>query len=225
MSWLSTVRRILVVAAHPDDEVLGCGGLIARLVAAGAEASVLVLTDVTTSRAGADSVAASVRGEMAQAMKVLGVTRARRLPLPDNRLDTVPLLQIVQEVEQERAFDPDLVVTHAPSDLNVDHRVAHQATVTAFRPDGSKARRLLAFEVPSSTEWQDPQVGWFRPNCYVDIGDTLERKLEAMRCYASELREPPHPRSIEGIAARARLRGFETCLAAAEAFQVIRDVV
>lgn len=225
MSWLSTIRRVLVVAAHPDDEVLGCGGLIARLVAAGAEAAVLVLTDVTTSRASAGGeVAASVPGEMAQAMAVLGVAHARRLALPDNRLDTVPLLQIIQEVERERAFDPDLVVTHAPSDLNIDHRLAHQATVTAFRPDGSKARRLLAFEVPSSTEWQDTQVAWFRPNCYVDIGGFLERKLDAMRCYASELREPPHPRSLEGIAARARLRGFESCLAAAEAFQLIRDV-
>lgn len=222
MSWVSQVRRALVIAAHPDDETLGCGGLIRRLTARGAEVAVLVLTDVTTSRRAVDRPG-EVHGEMARAMAALGVTRFRRLPLPDNRLDTLPLLQIVQEIERDRDFEPDLVLTHSPADLNVDHRVAHQATVTAFRPDGVP-RRLLAFEISSSTEWQDPAIGGFRPTCYVDITDQLEAKLEAMRCYPSELREPPHPRSIAGIAARARLRGFESCVDAAEAFQVIRDV-
>ncbi len=222
MSWVSQVRRALVIAAHPDDETLGCGGLIRRLTARGAEVSVLVLTDITTSR-GASGAAGEVVGEMARAMAALGVTRFRRLSLPDNRLDTLPLLQIVQEIERERGFDPDLVLTHSAADLNIDHRLAHQATVTAFRPDGSP-RRLLAFEISSSTEWQDPSLGGFRPTCYVDITDQLEAKLAAMRCYPSELREPPHPRSIEGIAARARLRGFEICTGAAEAFQVIRDI-
>jgi N-acetylglucosamine malate deacetylase 1 len=222
MSWLDSIRRITIVAAHPDDEVLGCGGLIARLVGAGAEASLLTLTGVTSSRAA--PLAADVEAEQAAAVRVLGIARSRRLAFPDNRLDTVPLLELVREVEREQAFAPDLVLTHAPGDLNVDHRLAHQATLTAFRPAGAPGPRLLAFETLSSTEWQDPALVLFRPNCWVDISAHLATKLAAMRCYASELRAPPHPRSLEGISAKARSRGFEVGVAAAEAFHIIREV-
>jgi LmbE family N-acetylglucosaminyl deacetylase len=219
---LDSIRRFTIVAAHPDDEVLGCGGLVARLVAAGAEASLLTLTGVTSSRAGAP--AATVETEQGAATRVLGIVKQRRLDFPDNRLDTVPLLELVREVEREHEFAPELVLTHAPGDLNVDHRLAHQATLTAFRPTGARSPRLLGFETVSSTEWQDPALMVFRPNCWVDISAHLDTKLEAMRCYASELRAPPHPRSLEGIRVKARSRGFEIGVDAAEAFQIIRDV-
>jgi N-acetylglucosamine malate deacetylase 1 len=221
MSWLSLIQRILVVAAHPDDEVLGCGGLMARAIAGGAQVSVLILSGVTNSR-GAPPVAIDETGD---ALRMLGVRDYRLVGLPDNRMDTLPLLSLIQEVEKERSFRPELVLTHSGSDLNIDHRLVHQATITAFRPEGLDTPRLLSFEVPSSTEWQDTSIAQFRADCYVDISLFIEKKLSAIKCYTSELREPPHPRSLDGIATRARMRGYEVGLAAAESFQLVRDVV
>lgn len=221
------VNRALVVGAHPDDEVLGCGGLIARLVEAGTTVRVVTLSGVTTSRPQEDAgCAGQFMDEMAQAMEMLGVHSFRRFDIPDNRFDTRPLLELAQYLESEReSFTPELIVTHDAGDLNVDHRLTNQAVLTAFRPrPGESPFSIWAFEILSSTEWQDPALKCFQPQIYLDISRQLETKLKAMQCYASELRDYPHPRSLEGIRLLARMRGLEVCQTAAEAFRLIRHV-
>lgn len=219
------VERALVVGAHPDDEVLGCGGLIARLIGEGAQVRVLVLCGATTSREENRPPSQQRLREFERAMAELGVSDFHRLERPDNRLDTVPLLDLTQSIERLALdWEPDLVLTHDASDLNVDHRIAHQATITVFRPlPGRGPMRIWAFEVPGSTAWQDPGLARFQPTVYVDIERELSTKLRAMECYASELRDPPHPRSLEGIRTLAHLRGHEMGKQAAEAFHAIRE--
>lgn len=216
-------RSTLIVAAHPDDEVLGCGGTAARLAAAGCEVHVRILCGTTSSRG---TPSAEADAEFEKAAGVLGAASTERWDYPDNRLDTVPLLEIVQRIARAaNETAPELVLTHDPSDLNIDHVLAHRATITAFRPlPGAGHTMVACYETLSSTEYQDAGVAHFRPSWYVDIGATLERKLDAMRCYASELCDPPHPRSLDGIETLARRRGHEVGRAAAEAFRIVRLV-
>lgn len=215
-----------MVAAHPDDEVLGCGGLMARLVEQGTEVRVVILSGVTTSRnASPDDVALCLQ-ETSEALAVLGIHQYRRLDLPDNRFDTLPLLRLAAAIEEERdQFNPDMVLCHEAGDLNVDHRMVNQAVLTAFRPRVDSApSRIWAFETLSSSEWQDPTLRRFTPHVYVNISKHLELKLRAMEKYRSELREYPHPRSLEGIRMVAQARGLSICRAAAEAFYVVREI-
>lgn len=231
MNDISAFKRALVVAAHPDDEVLGCGGTICRLVSSNREVHVLLLGGVTTSRykQNPDEESweeESFQREAEKAAAVLGITSLTRSNFDDNRFDSVPLFEIVKAVEKlKNEIKPDLVLTHDYSDLNVDHRLTHQAALTAFRPDPKKYKfRIMAFETLSSTEWQDQAAAVFRPSCYVDISEFLSKKRAAMKCYKSELRDPPHPRSLEAIESLARKRGFEACVQAAEAFRIIREI-
>jgi LmbE family N-acetylglucosaminyl deacetylase len=162
------------------------------------------------------------------AREILGVASLWFGDCPDNRMDTVPLLEVTQTIEQLIArHQPDLVLTHHGGDLNIDHRCVHQAVATACRPQrGHPVRTVLCFEVPSSTEWQLPgSQPVFQPQCFVDISATLPNKLAALRAYAEELRDWPHPRSEEGILALARWRGATVGCDAAEAFAVARHCV
>jgi LmbE family N-acetylglucosaminyl deacetylase len=226
--------HVLVVAAHPDDEVLGCGGTIARLAAAGRAVQVLLLADGENSRAAVDSSgvaagAVAARNAAAeQACRLLGCAGVEFLALPDNRMDGLVLLDVVKEIEKRIVcYAPTTVLTHHGGDVNVDHRVVHQAVIVACRPvPGHPVRELLFFEVPSSTEWRPPGSGdSFAPNYYVDVSATLERKLAALDAYASELRDFPHPRSRLAIEALAHWRGAIVGVAAAEAFILGRKIV
>lgn len=224
------MRSILVVAAHPDDEVLGCGGTLAKLAAQGASIHVAFLADGVTSRVGEPAHGAGVAARREAARKVcaiLGVQGVSFGDLPDNRLDTVALLEVTQAVEAlVRAHGPDTVFTHHAGDVNIDHQVIHRAVLTACRPQRDHpVRTLLAFEVPSSTEWQLPGTApVFVPNWFSDISATLDRKLEALDAYAVELRDWPHPRSREGVAHLARWRGATVGVEAAEAFMLGRHI-
>lgn len=221
----------LVVAAHPDDEVLGCGATMARLAADGEAVHVLILGEGSTSRADrrddgdADLVAALV-GMTEEAAARLGVTSVRHAGLPDNRFDSVDLLDIVKVVE--RAVDelgPTTVFTHHASDLNVDHRRTHEAVLTATRPlPGSTVAEVLAFEVLSSSEWTFGRTDRFEPTVFVDVTSTLEAKQAALEAYAAEMQPFPHPRSYDAVAALATLRGSTVGVAAAEAFELVRSV-
>jgi LmbE family N-acetylglucosaminyl deacetylase len=222
--------KVLVVSAHPDDEVLGCGGTISRL-AADHEVFTLILGEGITSRKlpprEKRMQQKALRDQATRANRVMGVQDVTFCDLPDNRFDTVPLLTVIQRIEEISAgISPDQVFTHHPGDLNLDHALTHRAVMTAFRPTGDHpVKRLLAFEVLSSTGWGDPSAwGGFSPNLYVDISATLGKKLEAMECYAAELRTPPHPRSLEGIETLARMRGMESGLPSAEAFRILRCI-
>lgn len=224
--------NILVVAAHPDDEVLGCGGTIARLKSEGHEVSILILGEGVTSRFEERELAdkflvEALHDRCRQAAAALGVRNVHLEELPDNRFDTVPLLKIIKIVEAQisRVF-PDVVYTHHGGDLNIDHRITYQAVLTATRPaQAGPVREVYAFEIPSSTEWAFQRIEpAFRPNYFVDITAHLNRKIEALSLYDSESRSFPHPRSPEAIRAIAQRWGSVVACNAAEAFELIRAI-
>ncbi len=224
--------KVLVIVAHPDDEVLGCGATAARLVMEGQEVHFAILGEGLTARdfnwaaPETDQLAALHRQAHAAAAKV-GVKHVVLNQLPDNRLDTVPLLDVVKIVEElvER-LKPDIIYTHHAGDLNVDHGVIHRAVLTATRPmSGQVVREIYAFEVPSSTEWAFQRLEpAFRPNVFVDVTRTLEAKIAAMECYESEARKFPHPRSPEALRAIAMRWGSVVGCGAAEAFELVRSI-
>lgn len=224
-------QSILILCAHPDDEILGCGGTIAKLVDQGATVHVAFLADGVFSREGEAVVRQEelrIRRAAAQkACGILGVKSVSFGEFPDNRMDTVALLDITKALEKLIAeYKPEVVFTHHAGDVNIDHRRMHDATVTACRPQrGHPVKTLLCFEVPSSTEWQLPgSAPVFAPNWFVDISGTLDRKLAALDIYAAELRDWPHPRSRQGVEHLARWRGATVGVDAAEAFMLGRQL-
>jgi len=221
------VKRILVIAAHSDDEALGCGGTIAAQAAQSAEICVVFLTNGVGARsAKPNDPGVLQRTEAARkAGEILGVKEIVQLDYPDNRLDTVPLLDIVQSIEPVIAeFEPSVILTHFSDDLNVDHRICHQAVLTACRPQPRHpVRTILGFEVASSTEWAFSAAA-FVPNFFVDISAHLDKKLQALNAYQEEIRPAPHPRSVSSIEALVRWRGATVGCVAAEAFSVIRMI-
>jgi len=223
--------NVLVVAAHPDDEVLGAGGTIARLTAGGSAVNILILGEGVTSRAQdpateSDSLA-HLHAASRAAADVLGASSLELAGLPDNRFDSIDLLDIVKLVES--AIDgtrPELVLTQHGGDVNIDHHLTFRAVLAATRPvPDHPVRSVLAFEVGSSTEWAfGTLTPAFRPQVFFDISATLETKMRALDAYGAELRPFPHPRSPESVEAQARRWGSGVGVAAAEAFQVIREV-
>ncbi len=225
--------QILIIAAHPDAEVLGCGGTIAKLVHNGDEVHVVILAEGVTSR---DIIReresrAGELSQMAQAAqeagRILGVQSVELHDFPDNRMDSVDLLDVVKVVETAiDKYKPDMVYTHHAGDVNIDHRIVHQAVVTACRPfPGQCVKTLLFFEVPSSSEWQTPgSAPAFLPNYFVDISDCLNKKLQALEAYGSEMRPWPHPRSLEAVEHLARWRGVTVGVEAAEGFVLGRKL-
>lgn len=226
------MRSILVVAAHPDDEALGCGGTLARLSREGASIHVAFLADGVFSRDGEQGEQQQellIRRSAAQAACAsMGVGSVSFDNFPDNRMDTSALLDIAKTVEGLiEKYQPDTVFTHHGGDVNIDHRRIHEAVSVACRPQStSVVKTVLFFEVPSSTEWQFPgSTPVFSPNWFVDISDTLAKKLAALESYSHEMRAWPHPRSIEGVTHLARWRGATVGVDAAEAFMLGRQVV
>ncbi len=223
---------VLVIAAHPDDEVLGCGGTIARLAQEGQEIYIAILGEGITSRYShreqADQeMVETLHRRSRQVASLLGAEELFMYNLPDNRFDTVPLLDVVKIIEALlEKFKPDTVYTQHGGDLNIDHNIVYRATLTATRPTaGQSVKTLYAYEVASSTEWAFQKFSpVFQPNVFVDIKSTLETKLEAMELYESEARSFPHPRSPEALRAIAQRWGSVAGLMAAEAFELIRVV-
>lgn len=226
------VDSILVVAAHPDDEVLGCGGTIARLAAEGHAVSILILANGLTSRADFDPAQAATalathHDRARRAGALLGAREVALAGFPDQRLDTVPLLDLTQTIERAiTRVRPDTVFTQHGGDLNYDHVLTFRATLTATRPvPGCPVRRVYAYEVGSSSEWSFQQFAPpFHPQVFFDIAAQLEAKVAALALYESETREFPHPRSPEAIRAAALRWGSVAGVRAAEAFQLVREV-
>jgi LmbE family N-acetylglucosaminyl deacetylase len=218
-------KVILIVAAHTDDEALGCGGTIARHVAEGDTVHAVFIADGVSSRAGADPADLQRRqAAAAQAHAVLGIQKVVYLGLPDNRLDSLPLLDVVQPLEAIiRELSPEVIYTHHYGDLNVDHRITNTAVMTACRPvPGHKVREIYQFEVMSSTEWAAPGQAPFTPSLYVDISRYLQKKINALLAYRLEMHSSPHSRSLQNIEFLARHRGMTVGYEAAEAFIVTR---
>ena len=217
-------ERILVVAAHPDDEVLGCGGTIARHTKAGGDARALILGHGVTAR-GEDKVALeALKVSTKAAQAILGYELVHVMDWPDNRYDTVSLLDIVQSIEAAiRVCAPTLILTHHEGDLNIDHQITFRAVVTATRPMAEETvRTILSFETLSATEWNPGGVP-FRPTVYLPFdAEALEAKRVALKAYAGEMREYPHPRSLSGLMIQAHRRGMESGLERAEAFMLVR---
>lgn len=226
-------NRVLVVAAHPDDEVLGCGGTIARHADAGDQVHVLIVAEGATSRLqnrDRKRVSNELSG-LAQAAQtagsILGAAGVELLDFPDNRLDSLDRLELIKTMEQHIGrHKPQVVYMHHAGDVNVDHRRLHEAVITACRPTpGQPVRRLLSFEVASSTEWQPPgSAPAFQPNWFVDISAHWGRKLKALEAYSNEMRAWPHARSIDALEHLARWRGAQVGVEAAEAFCLLRQL-
>ena len=225
------MRKVLIVAAHPDDEILGVGGTIRKHIQAGDEVNVIILGEGLTSRTNKrkDTEQNSIDklNESAnKAMEIIGYKKLYLEKLPDNRFDSVDLIEIVKIIEKHiLVLKPDIVYTHYYMDLNLDHRITFQAVITACRPIGDySVKEIYAFETPSSTEWNFKNNNAFNPNVFIDIKDTIEIKLEAMKCYESEIREYPHPRSLKALEIIAAKWGTVVGKEYVEAFELIRKI-
>ncbi len=217
--------NVLVVAAHPDDEILGAGATLARHVDQGDEVHACVLAEGATSRY-EDAMVNELVECGKRAGEAIGFTSLRFEQLADQRLDTLPLIEVTQLVEEMvDSTRPEVVYTHFPWDANTDHAVVARCVWTACRPYRFPTVRMLAaFETPSSTEWALPgEQRRFEPQRYVDVSATLARKIEAMRCYHSELRDYPHPRSLRALQERAAYWGSVAGAPAVEPFLVLRE--
>ena len=226
--------NILVIAAHPDDETLGCGGTILKHSRNGDQVNLLILSKGVDSRDLNDDgytyeeKKEALHREAENASSILGISTIEIHDFPDNQFDTLPLLTVTKRIEKTiRQLKPSVIYTHFWGDLNVDHQVVSRATLTACRPSpDSSVRSIFCYEVLSSTDWAlslNSQV--FVPNRFVDISSTLDQKLVALTAYASELRAFPHSRSLEAANALAALRGSSCGIEAAEAFVTIRNLV
>ena len=225
--------NILIIAAHPDDEVLGCGGSIAKWSKAGCKVHVLIMAEGVTSRdktrirAARKKELLELKKSAQEAGNILGVTSVRMLEFPDNRMDSVDLLDVIKAIEKVvDKLKPEVLISHHPGDLNIDHRIVNKAVMTACRPMPlNPVKRILAFEVASSTEWQtSAYTAPFIPNWFEDISETLNEKIKALKAYHSEMRKWPHARSIKAVKHQAKWRGASIGLDAAEAFILLREI-
>ena len=214
-------RRVLIVAAHPDDETLGMGGTIKELVEKGYEISTLFLSTGVGSRDQERQSAEDRKAASIKALKILGCNNWDYANFPDNRFDTVDLIDIAKCIEQKiNIINPEIVFTNYFADLNIDHRVASEATQIAVRPKPqSSVNELYFFEVPSSTGWNFGSK-IFSPDIYIDISRSIDSKFLALNQYMVEMDEPPNARSIKAIQSQAILRGSHVGFHYAEAFEI-----
>nr|UXE46032.1 1D-myo-inositol 2-acetamido-2-deoxy-alpha-D-glucopyranoside deacetylase [uncultured bacterium] len=211
--------RVLVIAAHPDDEVLGCGGTVALHARAGGEVYTVIACEGESLRYGPEGVGQAEH--ICRAARTLGVRDVRTLGFPDQRLDTVTLTDLIAPLTAlVREVRPDIVYCQHGGDVNRDHELLFKAALVATRPTEHAITVIYAFDTASSTEWAYPRS--FIPDTWVDISETLETKLRAMACYESEVRPYPHPRSLEALKNRAKAWGNQHCMEAAEVFVTVR---
>lgn len=228
------MKKILVIAAHPDDEVLGCAGLMARAKHEGNLVHVLICAEGLTARQTQRNVNEksdefkALYDSANKANLILGVDSLEFLNFPDNRMDSVELLEVVKKIEQKIAnFAPDEIYTHFHSDVNIDHQIVNKAVLVATRPmPGKLISKVYMFEVPSSTDWIFSGASQaFVPNVFVDITNFIEIKKESMKLYEIEMRKYPHSRSIENLINLAKVRGATVGVEAAEAFMLVREII
>lgn len=228
------MKTILVVAAHPDDEILGVGGTVARHVAEGDKVYAMILGEGQTSRGEhrediSNSVVAELHNNTMESAKAVGYSDIFFADFPDNRFDEVDLLDIVKVVEKKiKELKPEVIYTHYSGDLNVDHQYTARAVLTATRPIGDySVNEIYAFETLSSSEWNFDYTAQpaFSPNVFIDITKYYHQKEQAMKCYVSELCQFPHPRSLEGMDTLSKTRGMAAGMERAEAFMLVRRTI
>lgn len=221
-------NKFLVVAAHPDDELIGCGGSLIKLKKKNI-INTIFLSDGESSRK-TNKVQNKIikrRNDCLKAFKYLKLNEPEFYNFPDNKMDTVPFLDIVKIIESKiMKFKPDTIITHFENCLNIDHRITFKAVVTACRPlKNVSVRNILSFEVPSSTDWALLSKKSFNPNFYVDITGQINKKIASLKFYNSEMKKFPHSRSKKNIKALAQIRGAASGVRFAEAFYLSRCVI
>ena len=215
--------KVLIIAPHPDDEVLGCGGTIAKHSENGDEIHLIIATRGYTPD-WSEEFLENRKIEIKESNKILGIKKTYFLNHPTVKLDTIPqkelndsIVKIVDKIK------PDIAYIPFKGDLNKDHRLLFEASLVALRPLNHKVKKVLSYEILSETEWGQ-EIEIFKPNVYVDITKTFNKKIEAMNAYKSELRKYPHPRSVEALEALAIKRGSEIGVKYAESFYLIREI-
>ncbi len=223
-------KNILIIAAHPDDEILGCGGTIDKFSRAGHKIYTLILgagLDSRNIKKKNESNKKNLYSQCIKANKYLGVKDVFFENLKDNSFDSYNLLKIIKIIElYVKRIKPFIVITHSKNDLNVDHRITFESTLTACRPmKGTHTKKLLCFEVASSTEWSFGKiVDNFKPNYFIDIQKNIKNKIKSLKFYKGELRKYPHPRSLKNVENISMIRGSSVGLKNAEAFECIYDI-
>jgi N-acetylglucosamine malate deacetylase 1 len=226
------MKKILVVVAHPDDEILGCGGTLLKSADKGAKIKTVIVSEGVTSRLieNLKEKKKKINQRMLSTKKAHNFIKKSEvvcLNFPDQKLDTVSMLNITQKIEKEiEIFNPDIVFTHHNGDLNLDHKIVNNATITACRPSPKcSVKQIFTFEIPSSTDWQAQGDSLnFAPNYFNDISEYLGKKIKVLGKYKSEMRPWPHSRSYENIKYLAKTRGASVGVKAAEAFRLIRAI-
>lgn len=215
--------KVLIVAAHPDDEVLAMGGTIAKHIQRGDQVQMVFLaTGILARYRSNQAQVKQLHQDARRVAKILGVPPPQFESFPDNQMDSVPLLRIVKKIEKYiEKIRPEIIYTHNPKELNIDHKITYQAVITATRPFAHQLKAIYAFSVPEANMYNFPFE--FAPNHFVDINETLKQKIKAMEAYSSEVRQVPHVRSIEGIKIVAAYYGFMAGVKYAEPFILIRD--
>jgi N-acetylglucosamine malate deacetylase 1 len=219
--------KVLVISAHPDDEVIGAGGTIARHVDSGDEVFWGIVTQAYSPPWSEDYLE-KARQQVFEVQKVLGIREVFFCKFPTVKLNTVPYMEISSALQKIMDHvQPEVVYTTPGDDINLDHRIVYECTLVAARPlPGSSVRRLLSYEIGAgSRQGLTAGAGGFVSNVFVDISDYMEKKLQAMSCYESELKEYPHPRSLKGLRMVAEERGLGVGLKAAECFRLVRELV
>ena len=215
-------QTVLIVAPHALDEALGCGGTMARHADEGDTVHTLVLFGDGTGRDTQRRVNALA------AAKILGSNTPWYAGFPENRSDTIPLVDIVGAIERcVNEIKPQTVYVSHGGNLNIDHQTSFRATATALRPvPGSPVRKIFVYEILSSTDWAPVGFSeYFQPACFVDVGAQIERKIEALKAYGDEMRHSPHARSLEAVTALAKIRGGTAGFDAAESFEISRILI
>ena len=214
-------KKILILAAHPDDETLGCGATIAKLSEQNHDIELLTFTNGESARE--DNEGLDRNESLSEVSKILGIKNFKSGTFPDNKMDSIPLLDICKFIEKEVLEIPDIIFTHHPGFLNIDHNMVYRAALTAFRPQKKKEIESNCFEIPSSTEW-NPNNN-FKCNFYIDVENYIETKIKALKVYDKEMRQYPHPRSYDAIINKMKTSGNEIGLNYAERFQTVRRII
>lgn len=226
------MERVLVISAHPDDEVLGMGGTIAKYASNGSEITLLIVTDGSTSQYRNDPnlemIIQEKKEETRKSADILGIKEVVYGNLPDMKLDSVSHIEINNVIEQViEKVHPSIVYTHFYGDINKDHRMVYESTLVACRPTSRQCvKKVFLYSVPSSTEWNvQINSAVFLPNWYEDISGTYaEKKYLALECYSKELRDYPHPRSIQYVKNADIVEGNRVGLQSSESFMLVRSV-
>ena len=214
-------NRVLVVAAHPDDELLGIGGIVIKHVRAGDEVRSIIMCEGESLRYHGD---VGQNTAIQEAASVMGVGKIYHLKYPDQKLDTYTLTELITPLEEiSEEYRPNIIYCQSACDANRDHKILFEAAMIAFRPTSEWIEDFYSFYTASSTEWGVPRN--FVPDTWIDISDTLDKKIEAFEKYQSEIRSYPHPRSSDALRYQAHFWGNQCCMDAAEVLMTVRKIL